>query len=68
MLIQRNRALLAAVGVLMCGAPLLAWQVPWLWIPATLSFLAGIYLLGWATAGRGAWCRQCKSFGTWGSP
>lgn len=61
-LIQRNRALLLVVGVAMAVTPLLAWFIPLLWVPALIAFLAGAYLVAWATVGRGQWCRQCKTF------
>ncbi len=61
-MIQRNRALLFAVGIVMAATPLLAWFVPLLWVPALVAFLAGAYLVAWSTAGRGQWCRQCKTF------
>ena len=60
--IQRSRALLFVTGALLCGSPLIAWFVPLFWPPALILFLAGAYLIVWATAGRGLWCRQCKSF------
>jgi hypothetical protein len=35
---------------------------PVLWAPAVVAGLIGIYLLAWATSGRGRWCRGCKRF------
>jgi len=61
-MIQRNPWLLAMVGVAMCTAPLLAHFVALLWVPAIIAVLAGGYLILWATAGKGRWCRQCKTF------
>jgi uncharacterized protein YbaR (Trm112 family) len=61
-LIQRNRALLFLVGMAMIATPLLAWFIPLLWAPAIIAFLAGAYLVVWATLGQGQWCRQCKTF------
>jgi hypothetical protein len=61
-MIQRSRAGLLAVGFVMAAAPLLAHFVPLLWVPALISFLAGAYLVAWATIGKGQWCRQCKTF------
>jgi uncharacterized paraquat-inducible protein A len=66
-LISRNRAQLSGVGILLCATPALALLVPLLWFPAIILFLAGAYLVVWATLGRGRWCRQCKSFPT-GAP
>ena len=61
-MIQRSRASLLAVGIAMTAAPLLACFIPLLLAPALVSFLAGAYLVAWATLGRGQWCRQCKTF------
>jgi len=61
-MIQRNRAALFVVGIVMAAAPLLAHFVPLLWVPAVIAFLAGAYLVAWATIGGGQWCRQCKTF------
>ena len=61
-MIQRNRWLLAIVGLAFCATPLMAYLIPLLWIPAIIMVLAGGYLLLWATAGKGRWCRQCKTF------
>jgi len=40
----------------------LAWLLPLLHIPALILFLTGLYLLVWASFGRGRWCRHCKIF------
>lgn len=61
-MIQRNRALLFVVGIAMVAAPLLAWRISLLWLPALIALLAGAYLVAWATIGKGQWCRQCKTF------
>ena len=61
-MIQRKRWLLAVVGVALCAAPLIAYFIALLWVPAIVMVLAGGYLLLWATAGKGRWCRQCKTF------
>jgi hypothetical protein len=61
-MIQRNRWLLGLVGLAMCTAPLIAYFVALLWVPAIVAFLAGGYLVLWATTGKGRWCRQCKTF------
>jgi len=31
-------------------------------VPAVIVALAGVYLIVWATAGKGQWCRTCKRF------
>jgi hypothetical protein len=61
-LISRHRAQLLGVGILLSATPALAFVVPLLWFPAIILFLAGAYLVVWATVGRGLWCRHCKSF------
>ena len=38
------------------------WAGAPLWAPAILLGLTGVYLLAWATVGRGRWCRACKRF------
>ena len=50
------------VGVLMCATLSIAFWVPLFWIPGILLFLAGAYLIAWATFAKGMWCRQCKTF------
>jgi hypothetical protein len=60
--VQKSRLRLALVGALMVltlAAGFLWWP---LWFPATVISLAGAYLLLWASAGRGRWCRGCKRF------
>jgi hypothetical protein len=46
--------MLAADGVLICWAPI--------WPVVIILGLTGLYLLIWATAGCGRWCRGCKRF------
>jgi hypothetical protein len=48
------------VGLLMAAAPAAAAFVPYLWAPAIVSALAGLYLIAWAAFGKGYWCRACK--------
>lgn len=60
-LIQKSRARLAIVGVPLLAGPGLTYVAAWLWIPGIVVGLTGAYLLYWATAGRGRWCRQCKA-------
>ena len=61
-LIQKSRARLLVVGLLLILTSTLAWLVPLLHVPAIIMFLTGLYLLVWATLGRGRWCRNCKTF------
>ena len=58
---RRSRPLLLFVGLAFCLSPLAAVRISLLWLPAIISFLAGGYLVYWATGGRGLWCRQCKT-------
>lgn len=61
-MIRRNATQLFGVGFLMCATLAIAFFVSWFWIPAIILFLAGAYLIAWATLGKAMWCRQCKSF------
>jgi hypothetical protein len=33
----------------------------WLWAPAGLCAVTGVYLVAWGTVGNGTWCRSCKA-------
>jgi hypothetical protein len=60
---------LAAVGIALWLVSLVAWVVPlpyraFAWVIGLFAALVGIYLLLWATLGKGRWCRQCKIFRT----
>lgn len=59
---QRCRLRLALVGVVMLAAGIMAPQVPFGWMPSVVLAMAGLYLMAWATVGRGLWCRECKRF------
>jgi hypothetical protein len=61
-LIRRNPLLLFVVGVLMCGSLGVAFFLAWFWVPGIILFLAGGYLVAWATLAGGRWCRNCKTF------
>jgi hypothetical protein len=60
--VLKSRARLAGVGGLMLGGLGLGFLWPPLWAPAVIFALTGAYLLAWASAGRGRWCRGCKRF------
>jgi hypothetical protein len=60
--VHKGRARLAAVGGLMLAGLGLGFLWPPLWAPAVVLGLTGAYLLVWASAGRGRWCRGCKRF------
>lgn len=61
-MIQKSRARLLAVGGGLIASVGVALFVPVLWVPCLVAALAGSYLVIWATAGKGRWCRQCKGF------
>ena len=61
-LIQKSRWRLFIVGTVMSALIVFAVFFPYLWVPGIVFALAGIYLIVWATLGRGRWCRQCKTF------
>jgi len=61
-MIRRSRAQLFFVGLLMCASLVIALYAGWFWIPGIILFLAGAYLVAWATLGKAMWCRQCKTF------
>ena len=60
--VQKPRLRLMLVGVVMLAGLALVNVWPILWAPAILLALTGVYLLAWATLGRGRWCRGCKRF------
>jgi hypothetical protein len=51
-----------AVGLAMVASPAVAYLVPLFLLPAVFLTLVGAYLLVWAAAGNGRWCRNCKKF------
>jgi hypothetical protein len=61
-MISKNRSRLFLVGLLLIALSCLALVVFYFWVPGVLFALAGAYLVVWATAGRGQWCRTCKRF------
>lgn len=60
--VLKSRPRLVIVGLVMLAAAGLGWVIPWFQIPALILALTGVYLLIWATLGRGRWCRGCKRF------
>jgi hypothetical protein len=60
--VQKGRRRLLLVGVLLLASTGVAAVHPYLWAAGALLFLAGAYLVAWATLGRGRWCRACKRF------
>jgi hypothetical protein len=62
-MVRKSPLRLVSVGLLMVAAPAVAAFVPYLWAPAIVSALAGLYLIAWAALGKGYWCRECKRFG-----
>ena len=61
-MVHKSPLRLFLVGLLMLASPAVAAFVPYFWAPATILVLTGIYLVIWASLGRGYWCRQCKKF------
>ena len=61
-MIQMSRSRLLVVGIGMIASVGLAVVVPVLWVPGIIAALTGVFLVVWATAGKGRWCRQCKTF------
>jgi hypothetical protein len=61
-MVRRNPIRLVLVGLLMVAAPAMAAFLPFLWVPAIVSTLSGLYLIAWASLGKGYWCRECKRF------
>lgn len=61
-MIQKSRLRLIMVGLGLIVSSGLAVVIPALWIPCLIGAFTGIFLLVWATAGKGRWCRQCKTF------
>jgi len=61
-MIQRSRPRLLAVGLCLIASVGLRVVVPMPWAPSIIAALTGAYFVVWATAGKGRWCRQCKTF------
>ena len=61
-MIQKSRGRLFIVGVLLCGSIAVAFFGPIFWGPGIILVLTGLYLIVWATLGKGCWCRNCKNF------
>jgi hypothetical protein len=64
-MVRKNRLRLFAVGVLMVTSVVLAAFIPYFWAPGIILGLTGLYLVIWATLGRGYWCRTCKKIGVY---
>jgi len=61
-MIQKDRRRLFIVGALMVVSVVTALFFPFFWAPGIILALTGIYLMVWATFGKGYWCRNCKKF------
>jgi hypothetical protein len=59
-LILKSRARLVGVGILLIATLALGPLAEWIWAPASLAAVTGVYLVAWGTVGRGRWCRTCK--------
>jgi hypothetical protein len=60
--VQKIRLRLAVIGDLMLAGGGLGWVWAPLCAPGAILGLTGAYLLTWASAGRGRWCRGLKRF------
>jgi hypothetical protein len=61
-MIPKSRIRLAVAGLLMLASFALVFVIPHFWVPGIILAITGVYLLMWATLGRGCWCRNCKKF------
>lgn len=61
-MVQKSRLRLFAVGTVMVASLAIAWLIPYFLPVAIILFLTGLYLMTWATLGKGCWCRECKNF------
>ena len=61
-LIEKSRLKLLVVGCAMVALIAIDFEIRYFWIPGIVLFLTGVYLIVWATVGKGRWCRTCKTF------
>ena len=61
-MIQKSRPRLIIVGVGLIASLGLVRLAPMFWIPCLIVVPTGVFLIVWATVGKGRWCRQCKTF------
>ena len=61
-MVQKSRLRLFVVGLLMIAAPAVPSYIPFFWAPSIILSVTGVYLMLWATLGKGRWCRTCKRF------
>ncbi|HET7535157.1 MAG TPA: hypothetical protein VFJ90_01790 [Candidatus Didemnitutus sp.] len=61
-MIQKSRRRLLGTGIAFLLASGIAYWFPRVWPVAVVAGLTGAYLIVWATAGKGRWCRECKTF------
>lgn len=61
-MIQKSRLWLFVVGFAMIASTALAIGLRDLWLPGVILAIIGMYLVVWATLGKGSWCRNCKRF------
>ena len=61
-MIQKSRSQLFFVGIGMIALFGLTLALRTLRAPGLVAGLTGIFLIVWATIGKGRWCRQCKTF------
>ena len=53
---------LFVVGLLMIAAIEVPAYIPYFWATRIILCITGVYLMVWATLGKGRWCRTCKRF------
>jgi hypothetical protein len=60
-LIYKSRGRLVGTGLVLIAVLALIPLAHWLWAPAGLCAVTGVYLVAWGTVGNGTWCRSCKA-------
>ena len=61
-MIQKSRARLFIIGIVMIASMAIAFFYQWFWGPGIILGITGAYLIIWATLGKACWCRNCKTF------
>lgn len=61
-MIQKSRSQLVVVGACLMALFGLTMVSRTLRAPGLVAGLTGLFLIVWATVGKGRWCRHCKTF------
>jgi hypothetical protein len=61
-MIQKSKARLMVVGLVMVASAGFALFLPIFRIPAVIIALTAFYLFFWVTVGKARWCQNCKRF------